>query len=91
MKPDPTPYAALESAAAPTLSLDGQCMFYLRGGGLQQLWCYDVRAGATGQLTEHDEKVALLRRAPGDNRLIYGTDAGGDERQQLWLHDGEDR
>ncbi len=29
-----------------------------------------------------------MRRAPDDDRLIYGIDAGGDERQQLWLFDG---
>ena len=27
----------------------------------------------------------MIRRAPQDDRIIYGIDAGGDERQQLWL------
>ncbi len=49
------------------------------------MWALDMQSGAARQLTFHDEKVALLRRAPGDDRLIYSIDAGGDERQQLWL------
>jgi dipeptidyl aminopeptidase/acylaminoacyl peptidase len=39
------------------------------------------------QLTHHEEKVAFLRRSPGDDRVVYGTDRGGDERQQLFLLD----
>ncbi len=42
---------------------------------------------ADRQLTFHDEKVALLRRSPADDLLIYGIDRGGDERQQLLLID----
>ncbi len=88
---DPSPYAALEFASNPSFSADGQTLFHLRGAGLQQIWAFDLASGATTRLTGHDEKVALLRRAPGDDRLIYGIDAGGDERQQLWLLDGEPR
>lgn len=85
-------YATLESAGSPSFSLDGGTLFHLRGAGQQQVWALDLGSGASRQLTDHDEKVALLRRAPGDDRLIYGIDAGGDERQQLWLWtDGETR
>ena len=89
MQPDPTPYAALESASNPNFSTDGKTLFHLRGAGLQQVWALDLGTGAARQLTSHDEKVGLLRRAPNDDRLIYGIDAGGDERQQFWLLDGD--
>ena len=85
MNDQTTRYAALESAGSPSFSLDGGTLFHLRGAGQQQVWALDLATGASRQLTEHEEKVALLRRAPGDDRLIYGIDAGGDERQQLWL------
>jgi dipeptidyl aminopeptidase/acylaminoacyl peptidase len=91
MQPHPTPYIAIESAANPSFSVDGKTLFHLRGAGLQQVWALDLETGAARQLTRHDEKVGLLRRAPADDRLIYGVDAGGDERQQLWLLDGEPR
>ena len=87
-----TRYAALESAGSPSFSIDGGTLFHLRGSGQQQVWALDLATGVSRQLTDHDEKVALLRRAPGDDRLIYGVDAGGDERQQLWLWaDGNSR
>ena len=85
MMTDPTPYTRIESASSPSFSADGTTLFHLRGAGLQQVWSLDLPTGTSRQLTAHDERVALLRRAPGDDRLIYGIDAGGDERQQLWL------
>jgi dipeptidyl aminopeptidase/acylaminoacyl peptidase len=45
----------------------------------------DLDGGNARQLSHHDEKVAFLRRCPTDDRLIWGIDAGGDERQQFWL------
>ncbi len=91
MAHDPTPYATIEAAASPSFSLDGQTLFHLRGAGLQQAWALDLATGRSRPLTRHDERVALLRRAPADDRLVHGIDAGGDERQQLWLLDGEPR
>ncbi len=88
---DPTPYTRLESAGASSFSVDGNTLFHLRGAGQQQIWSLDLRTGAAHRLTDHDEKVAFLRRAPADDRLLYGIDAGGDERQQLWLLDGGER
>ena len=68
-------------------SRDGKTLFHLRGSGLPQVWALDLATGADRQLTFHDEKVAILRRSPVDDRLIYGIDRGGDERQQLLLLD----
>ena len=82
---DPVDYARIEAASAPVFSVDGTALFYLRGAGLQQVWSMDLESGASRALSRHDETVSLLRRAPGDDRLIYAIDAGGDERHQLWL------
>ena len=92
MTADPHAYTAISAASSPCFSCDGRTLFHLRGAGLPQLWALDLDSDSAQQLTFHDEKVALLRRAPGDDRLIYGIDAGGDERQQLWLwEDGHSR
>lgn len=92
MTKNPEAFATISSATAPTFSRDGQTLFHLRGSGLPQVWALDLATGADRQLTFHDEKVALLRRSPSDDRLIYGIDRGGDERQQLLLVDpGEGR
>jgi dipeptidyl aminopeptidase/acylaminoacyl peptidase len=81
------PYVAIGAAAAPAFSRDAKTLFHLRGSALPQVWALDLATGADRQLTFHDEKVALLRRSPVDDRLIHGIDRGGDERQQLLLID----
>ncbi|MDA8050580.1 MAG: S9 family peptidase [Rhodospirillales bacterium] len=82
----PSDWAAISAAAAPAFSHDGRTLFHLRGTGLPQIWAMPLGGpGAARPLSEHAEKVAFLRRAPTDDRLIWGVDAGGDERQQLWL------
>jgi dipeptidyl aminopeptidase/acylaminoacyl peptidase len=87
MTHDPEAFVTIGAAASPVFSRDGQTLFHLRGSSLPQVWALDLVTGSDQQLTNHDEKVALLRRSPVDDRLIYGIDRGGDERQQLWLID----
>lgn len=83
MTHDPAAFVAIGAATAPAFSRDGHTLFHLRGSGLPQVWALELATGAARQLTFHDEKVAILRRSPVDDRLIYGIDRGGDERQQL--------
>jgi dipeptidyl aminopeptidase/acylaminoacyl peptidase len=83
----PEDFARIGAAGAPSFSRDGGTLFHLRGAGLPQVWVLELATGAARQLTFHDEKVAFLRRSPVDDRLIYGIDRGGDERQQLLLID----
>lgn len=83
----PEQFAEIESASAPAFSRDSGTLFHLRGSGLSQIWALDLASGASRQLTFHDEKVAFLRRDPVSDRIAYGIDRGGDERQQLWLLD----
>ena len=86
----PEDFVEIGAASAPSFSRDSQTLFHLLGSGLPQVWALDLASGADRQLASHDEKVALLRRAPTDDRLIYGIDQGGDERQQLLLLDPRD-
>src|SRR5689334_14420101 len=78
-------WVQIGAATTPAFSKDGRTLFHLRGAGLPQVWAMDLDGGNARQLSHHDEKVAFLRRSPTDNRLIWGIDAGGDERQQFWL------
>jgi len=87
MTHSPDAFAAIAAATSPAFSRDGQTLFHLRGSGLSQVWALDLATGADRQLTFEDEHVALIRRSPKDDRLIYGMDRGGDEFQQLWLLD----
>ena len=83
----PEDFAAIAQAGSATFSRDGQTLFYLSGAGLSQIHALNLTTGTRRQLTAHDEKVAILRRAPQDDRIVYGIDRGGDERQQLLLLD----
>jgi Tol biopolymer transport system component len=78
-------WVKIGAATTPVFSKDGRTLFHLRGAGLPQVWAMDINGGDVRQLSHHDEKVAFLRRCPTDDRLIWGIDAGGDERQQFWL------
>ncbi len=89
MPHEPEAFVTIGAATSPSFSRDGETLFHLRGSGLPQVWALNLATGADRQLTSHDEKVAFIRRSPVDDRLIYGTDRGGDERQQLLLLDGD--
>ena len=83
-------WVKISAASGPNFSKDGTRIFHLRGtqplgSGLPQVWVMDADGNNAQPLSAHTEKVATLRRAPNDDRLIWGIDAGGDERQQLWL------
>jgi dipeptidyl aminopeptidase/acylaminoacyl peptidase len=76
----------LRTARTPVFAKDGKRLFHLADdSGLMQVWALDLEGGARRQLTFHDEPVAFLARSPADDTLVYGTDLGGDERQQLHL------
>jgi dipeptidyl aminopeptidase/acylaminoacyl peptidase len=85
----PEAFVTIGAATSPSFSRDGETLFHLRGSGLPQVWALNLATGAERQLTFHEEKVAFIRRSPVDDRLIYGIDRGGDERQQLLLLDGD--
>jgi dipeptidyl aminopeptidase/acylaminoacyl peptidase len=78
-------WVQIGAVTTPAFSKDGRTLFHLRGAGLPQVFAMDLDGGNVRQLSHHDEKVAFLRRCPTDDRLIWGIDAGGDERQQFWL------
>ncbi len=82
------PFAAIGAAAAPAFSCDGRTLYHLRGMGTPQLWAMDADGGNARELLQTNEKTGFFRRAPADERIIFGIDAGGDERQQLWLWEG---
>src|ERR1700728_708909 len=88
MPTTPEDFARIGAVGTPVFSRDGRTLFHLRGAaGQPQVWALALDTGATRQLTFEDEKVAVLRRLPTDDRRIYGIDRGGDERQQLLLID----
>jgi dipeptidyl aminopeptidase/acylaminoacyl peptidase len=84
--PAPTDaWVQISAAVSPAFSRDGTTLYHLRGSGLPQVWAMNLDGSNARQIASHDEKVAFLRRAPKDDRLLWGIDAGGDECTQFWL------
>jgi dipeptidyl aminopeptidase/acylaminoacyl peptidase len=59
--------------------------------GVPQVWELTVEGPSwPEQLTFYEERVSGAEYSPTDNRLLFGMDAGGNERTQLYLlEDGE--
>jgi len=86
-------YLKIRAAYGATWSPGGRRVAFLTDiTGVPQAWEVTGEAGESPgwpeQLTFHDERASGIRYSPTENRLIYGMDAGGNERTQLFLLDG---
>lgn len=79
-------YLGVRSATCPSVRSDGKRLAFVSDqGGIGQAWMLDLPAGSPRQVTRHQDKVSFVDYAPVGDALIYGMDAGGDERIQFYL------
>jgi dipeptidyl aminopeptidase/acylaminoacyl peptidase len=80
-------YLKVRGAWGASWSPDGRRLTFLTEiTGVPQVW--EVEAGGPSwpeQLTFYEERVSGAEYSPVDNRLLFGMDAGGNERTQLFL------
>jgi dipeptidyl aminopeptidase/acylaminoacyl peptidase len=82
-------YLKIRGAWGASWSPDGRRLAFLTEiTGVPQAW--EVPSGADGpswpeQLTFYEERVSGAEYSPTDNRILFGMDAGGNERTQLFL------
>jgi dipeptidyl aminopeptidase/acylaminoacyl peptidase len=82
-------YLKVRGAWGASWSPDGRRLAFLTEiTGVPQVW--EVASEADGpswpeQLTFYEERVSGAEYSPADNRLLFGMDAGGNERTQLFL------
>lgn len=75
----------VRTATSPTLAPDGSRVAFLYDiTGVPQVWSVPLAGGWPEQLTFFTERVQTVSYAPGGDRLLFGMDAGGDERQALF-------
>ena len=85
-------YLKIRGAWGASWSPDGRRLAFLTEiTGVPQVW--EVAAGGPSwpeQLTFYEERVSGAEYSPTSNQLLFGMDAGGTERTQLYLlEDGE--
>src|SRR3712207_1695484 len=80
-------YLKVRGAWGASWSPDGQRVSFLTEiTGVPQVWEVASRVPSwPEQLTFHEERVSDARYSPTENRLLFGMDAGGNERSQLFL------
>ena len=83
-------YLKIQNAWGPTWSPDGRRLAFLTEiTGVPQVWEVPSEAGGgfawPEQLTFYEERVSGAEYSPVDERLLFGMDAGGNERTQLFL------
>jgi dipeptidyl aminopeptidase/acylaminoacyl peptidase len=87
-------YLKVRGAWGPSWSSDGLRLSFLTEiTGVPQVWEVASRAPSwPEQLTFYEERVSGAWYSPEEDRLLFGMDAGGNERSQLFLlQDGEVR
>ena len=86
-------YLNVQSAYAPSFRHDGHQLAFISDiTGVPQLFQIDRPGAWPQQLTFGQERVGTVACSPVGPELIFGMDAGGDERQQLFYlgEDGAD-
>ena len=80
-------YLKIRSAWGASWSPDGlRISFLTEITGVPQVWEVSSEAGGwPEQLTFHEERVSGAEYSPTENKILFGMDAGGNERSQLFL------
>ena len=83
-------YLKVRGAYGAGWSPDGSRVSFLTDiTGLAQVWQVPAGGGWPDQLTFHEERVMWAGYSPVENRVLFSMDAGGNERAQLFLLDGD--
>ncbi len=89
-RPRIEPYLSVTSATSPVWLADGMLAYLSDVNGVPQVWMTNPLTPPSAapqpdrQLTDFPDRIGALMVDPTGERLLFGMDAGGDERQQLW-------
>ncbi|MDH7485973.1 MAG: S9 family peptidase [Anaerolineae bacterium] len=83
-------YLNIRSAYGPSFSPDGRHVAFLTDiTGVPQVWRVAADGGWPDQLTFFSERCGFVAYSPTEDQMVFGMDAGGNERQQLFLLSGD--
>ena len=84
-RPDIARFLQVRRAEKPSLSPDGSRLAFKSPiTGTPQLWAVGTAGGWPRQLT-FSESITFHEWSPAGDRILYGTDRGGDEREGYYL------
>lgn len=79
-------YLRVRSARTPSFSPDGRKIAYItETTGVPQVWSVDLEHPWPEQLSFTTERVGQARYSPSSGHIVFSTDAGGNERMQIFL------
>lgn len=79
-------YLKIRGAWGASWSADGRRVAFLTEiTGVPQAWEVPAGGGWPEQLTFHEERVSGAEYSPTGGKILFGMDAGGNERSQLFL------
>ena len=79
-------YLKIRGAWGASWSPDGgRVAFLTEITGVPQVWEISSEGGWPEQLTFYEERISGAKYSPAENRLVFGMDAGGNERAQFFL------
>ena len=86
-------YLKIRGASGSGWSPDGRRVLFVTDiTGVSQVWEVPTGGGWPEQLTFYEERVAGAEYSPVEDKILFGIDAGGNERMQLYLlGSGEER
>lgn len=79
-----TSYFDRPSFSAPAFLSDHQIVFLDDRSGTKQASIVDINSGRIKKLTTFTERLLSLKASASTGRVVYGIDAGGNERQQVY-------
>lgn len=85
--PSVEPFFDVRTATTPAWLGDGRLAYLHDASGVPQVWSVALGDGEARPLTALPDRIGALVAAPGGDRLVFGMDHGGDERQQIWTVD----
>jgi dipeptidyl aminopeptidase/acylaminoacyl peptidase len=82
-------YLKIRSAYGASWSPDGRWVSFLTDiTGVPQVWEVPLVGGWPEQLTFYEERIMGAGYSPVEHKVLFGMDAGGNERSQLYILEG---
>ena len=78
-------YYSVETNGAAVWLENGGIAFLNNKSGTSQVWKTDMNGKTPEQLTQGTERVWRLIGTPGGKAVLYASDMGGNEQEQLYL------